>query len=364
MATLTAAPSPQGTTPSRSAPPHRGRIVAGVIGAVLLVLAGLAVWWLVSQPDGVDVVAVDAATSEVLVDLDAAQTTAEVRGAAAAAASEAAVVQAALAEGGSDQDTEFAARARLRVLAEAASLASLTAETLDDWSAVRPRLTQALGALPTDAAELKSAGDLAVASLDELVAQGQAAMAAWAAARDAAVAAGQQNLALAAAVDSYRGTASTQLALYESLRSQTTAVVKLLRNEAIDEDLWKVYTQLSAGERDREAVLAALGATAVPAGLEEVHNRMLAMVQDSVVAMRAVQRAIDEASNARYQDYNGTGPVPPLLITQAPSWQTFITTSDRIDKELPAVQAAVAERADDLIAEYRQQVPVPPKPTV
>ena len=365
MTTLTPVPSSHGTPPKPTPTERRAMTIGAVVLAVIVAVAGAVTWWFLAQPAAVDLAAAEAVTTQIFVDLDGAETTVDVRAVAATAASEADQLRAALAADGIDQDTRTAATAQLRVWEQVAALQSLTGDSLDQWSATQPGLALALtdltGYVP---ATLTEQGKVVLASIDELVAQAQVTMAAWTAQRDAAAATQQQNMSLAAAADSYRGTVSAQLTLYESLRLQTTAQVKALYDPAIEEETWPLVNQLRAGETDRQSILAALGATAVPSGLEAEHNRILTVIQDSIVAMRAAQRAVDEAQTARYMQYDGVGDLPPFLITAAPSWQAFATGSAKIDKEFPAAWTAMSDQVDALVAQYQQPVAVPPKPTV
>jgi hypothetical protein len=347
-----------------AAPGGRPRTVllVAVLGIVAAIMLG-AIWMIAGSRDGVDLAAVEATSGDLVAELTAAETTAEVRAVAAAAAAHADDVQPALRD---DHDPEMlAAQAYVLVWQRMAALANLSGATLDDWETARTELARAF----TEVAEhgrgdIAAAGGDAVAAVDALVADARATLQAWELERDAALAAQERNAAQVRAIEEYRGAVRAQLALYASLRERTTAQVQPLYDPAVaSEEVWAASRSLWQGTADREAIAAVLSGLVPPTGLDAEHTRVLQVFQDAVLAMRAALVGIDEAMAVRHQPW-GYVPDAPIDVRAQPSWQEFSSESARLDQELPRARQALEDRAAALIAEYQQPVAVPPRPVV
>lgn len=334
------------------------------VATVAVVLALATVWLLALARPAVNLAAVEETSTELLADLVAAETTADVRAVAEQAQTHSEELAAQLLDEGADDETAEAAQAHLGLWRGIAALGALSGATLDQWDTARTALAGAVRELAGIGDPAAAPGTAALESLDGLVADAVAALQAWETERDVVLAQRERNAASARAVQEYLGTMSAQLDLYEALRPRTTEQVQPLADPDVpNETVWAAQQDLWAGIQDREKILEVASGLVVPPGLQAEHSQILLLLQDAVMAMRSALDGIEEAMQVRYDAWSADPP-PPIDIKGTEGWQEFSAVSARINAELPTVRAALQEHADASVAQYEQIVPLPPRPVV
>jgi hypothetical protein len=333
--TQAAVPAPEVPVAGDGRDRRRWWLAGGIGLAVLVAGAGVAAAVVLTQPHPEDAVLVDssAQTVEVLEQMAAAETTADLRDTADAAASAADPVTEILPTLDPTDPTAVALASLEDVLESVSALEVIDSDTLGEWMAIGRDLDDALDGLPNDEPVVQGvepAGRDAIETVDALVADGEQTLADWQAAVAAAEEATTDNAAALEELDTYEDAVLGQLRTYESLRNDTAEFVEL----AGDRDAYVTFDQgraaLSEGATARREVRSALTAMAVPGGMEAAHGRLVAMVEDAAAAMDAAVSAIDDA------DYC----VSSCYVFRTAAWATFESESSRISGEFAAAETA------------------------
>jgi hypothetical protein len=333
--------------------------LAGGIGlAVLLTGAGVAATVVLTEPHPEDAVLVEssALTVEVLEQMAAAETTAELRETAEAAETAAAPVVEIVPTLNPTDPTTLALASLEEVLVAVSALEVVDGDTLGEWPAISRDLDAALDTVPGDDPAVdgvEPAGRDAIEAVDALVAGAEQTLADWEASVAVAEESTADNAAAVQELDTYEDAVLGQLRTYNSLRNDTASFVEL----AGDPDAFVTYEQgrdaLSEGAAARREVRSALTALAVPTGIQAEHGRLVAMVEDAAAAMDAAVTAIDDA------DYC----VSSCYVFETDAWQTFRNESARITGEFAAAETTWQSTLAGLRAPLGD-VTAPEKPVV
>lgn len=328
----------------------------GVVTVLALIGAG-GFYYLNRGPSPSELALQTAATSseDMLIDLQAATTTADIRAAVEPAAESAEAVSAAIAADPSDSAAKQALLAQESLLLAMASLVNLNADTLATWAETEATMVAALDELAAaeglPVAELDENGAPAVRTVSEVVADGQAAMTAWQAQVAQVQAQTAANQAAVAALDAYIPAVQGVLGRYASLRNQTGSFTARVRNGGVT--YAQAYQAMSNGASARRALRSELASMTVPEGLAAEHNRLVAMIQSAAEAMDAGYNGIEDSDYCYTTcDYDETS-----------GWRQFQSESDRITGEFGDAEAAWTAKADQIRANAGE-VAAPPKPEV
>lgn len=301
---------------------------------MLLAGAGVAAALVLTQPHPEDALLVDssAQTVEVLEQMAAAETSAELRETAAAAETAAEPVVEILPTLNPANSTTLALASLEEVLGAVTALEVLDGDTLAEWPAIARGLDGALDGLPADAPALDAvepAGRDAIEAVDTLVADAEQTLADWQAAVAVAEKATTDNAAATQKLGTYEDAVLGQLRTYNSLRDDTATFTERVRDPQAFVTWDQAYEAMSSGAQARREVRDALNAIPVPDGMQAVHARLVDMVEDAAAAMDAGYSGLSEADACWFGD---------CYYADTAGWRDFQNESSRITGEFAAAE--------------------------
>ncbi len=296
-------------TPALLAAPNDGALRRGrmplVIGSIVLAvgLASLAAASFVvamQPPSGRETLADSTeATTELFVTVSAAESTEDLRSVAAQAESTRADLADTLPTLGAEGPTVRMLASVHDLLVGLGEMSTIDGENLGAWASVRSTLDTSLAEMPERAEvdELASAATDGIAAVDVLVADAETEIAAWEASVEAAQAQSLENSrsltvagAYEAAVRSHLKTFSDLEAVSKRLISQVVAGTVLPYDDA--------RTTLTTGALARRQLARSLDLVTVPTGLEDEHDRLVALIGRSGESATVAAAQIEDPSSA------------------------------------------------------------------
>jgi hypothetical protein len=292
-----------------------------------------------------------AQTSALLTQVAAATKTTDVRNAASSAARLTTSLEALTPTLSQGSGAATSVLALQHVVQSIEPLSSLSANRLHVWSTARGPIAEALGSLPLQSSAMRSLaskGSSALDNVDTVVSRAARAMRSWKAQNASAIRAQQ---AEQAALSEYSGQMEAEIRTYTSLRTDAANFVNRVESGA-PVSYADAYTFLQQAESGRQAVRDAMNALPVPAGMEQAHAALVAILDQAISAIQSARDGIYQAETCTYCYWRDT-----------PGWQTFHSASSAITGEY---EQAVAQWQSALVAANRalRTRRLPPEPNV
>lgn len=230
-----------------------------------------------------------------------------------------------------------------------AGLAGVDADHLAAWAQVRGDLTTAIGVFRDDEV-LRGSAQAAANAVDALIRSAQNELRDWRGRYDEAVATRRAEIA---AISIYRSAMDQRLDRYGDLRGDLSNFIDRVEYPDNSVSYDEGYQVLSDAQFQRQLVRDEMVGLAVPSGVADVHNRIVAVLEDAISATGAAYEGTLDAEYCTSTCY----------YADTPGWQRFRSESSRITEEFDAAVGAWTSAVDGVAASAALRV-LPERPVV